>query len=870
MPKAELIITPCIFTDSGTRVMREASFPSILPSETTSRPLSWDERDPSTLAPSARWTIHPPPVSARRQHCSGSRPDSLFSAPSNLDDTRLDSDIQNYSQSTSFGGGYSDLMPNPSYQIRAFERFPQSPHTSEDDHHIMEGGPETSPFVDGHGLPIHAARLGPYSTSSQHPSTTSQLPVGMHSNFPNDTSGLASRTGSSAAGQSKPFPLSPPVQPQPHRSGLAYPAHQAMQGLAAPAHNPQPHNNISTAYALDTEAPHLRPHPGGRNRTRQPTIMDPLIPQTSGAHEDATVHQFFVTQAESHRRLPAQVTGDSTRVFSHEYNSNLSIHGTLLGASQPTGYMSTNMDLPRTDGYRQQCGASTDAQLSNYGQVVMSSEQSEHHLKESIITRPPQPRTASSNASLSRDSTTRGDSEEVSTELDLAYGNDGPASPSSRLPKKARAAFTEDARRETGETRKIGACIRCRFQRSRCIPDPDDPNRECKTCGDVRKESKKVVHRLPCLRWKIMDIVLSRIDAGPLGSLRLTERWQGFTLRDVSEWVGEDTRTINITLGICSIPLVLQVRKFKPRTGDVTYRCWRDGNNEKRVELAPYALASIKGTTQSLKEYLNANALKTLEAGCRDQNNDQLIRETYWWVIRQHENLKVDGLTDREQPEEWKFLADVLRLWMAIKHTIGSSYLCGTERLGMEPKTDDQSYPLFGRISTPRMVVAQNDSILASEIIAPLRRRVLKQLEAHLKANKPRSWFTLYLAVFLLLHNTSVVSADRRRHGRENGASKGYSLPRFVEELHIGANVLLAYWSYYRTDEDPLEVGCLDRHRSRLMDLTAEQFTFIQKSCKRMRDIRTTFKNVVNWDDQLYWVCRMFDKEWEASPHFIS
>ena len=177
-----------------------------------------------------------------------------------------------------------------------------------------------------------------------------------------------------------------------------------------------------------------------------------------------------------------------------------------------------------------------------------------------------------------------------------------------------------------------------------CIPDPDDPNRECKTCGDVRKESKKVVHRLPCLRWKIMDIVLSRIDAGPLGSLRLTERWQGFTLRDVSEWVGEGTRTINITLGICSIPLVLQVRKFKPRTGDVTYRCWRDGNNEKRVELAPYALASIKGTTQSLKEYLNANALKTLEAGCRDQNNDQLIRETYWWVIRQHENLKVRKL----------------------------------------------------------------------------------------------------------------------------------------------------------------------------------------------------------------------------------
>lgn len=57
-----------------------------------------------------------------------------------------------------------------------------------------------------------------------------------------------------------------------------------------------------------------------------------------------------------------------------------------------------------------------------------------------------------------------------------------------------------------------------------------------------------------------------------------------------------------------------------------------------------------------------------------------------------------------------------------------------------------------------------------------------------------------------------------------------------MEDLHEGANILLAHWHYYRTDEDPLEVDVIDKHRSRLQDLGAEQFTFVKKSCRVMRE----------------------------------
>lgn len=57
-----------------------------------------------------------------------------------------------------------------------------------------------------------------------------------------------------------------------------------------------------------------------------------------------------------------------------------------------------------------------------------------------------------------------------------------------------------------------------------------------------------------------------------------------------------------------------------------------------------------------------------------------------------------------------------------------------------------------------------------------------------------------------------------------------------MEELHEGANILLAHWHYYRTDEDPLEVDIMDQHRSRLADLKPEQFSLVKRSCVVMRE----------------------------------
>ncbi|KAL2113315.1 hypothetical protein VUR80DRAFT_4640 [Thermomyces stellatus] len=447
---------------------------------------------------------------------------------------------------------------------------------------------------------------------------------------------------------------------------------------------------------------------------------------------------------------------------------------------------------------------------------------------------------------------------------------DGGDERGSRPPgKQSRRKFSTDARRETAETRKTGACIRCRLQRSRCVMDPDDPTGECRTCQNVSKESRKVVHKLPCLRYKITEIRVSRAD-DDRGSLGLTKRWHGFDMKDIDDWVTPECRTIQLSLGVCSTPITIRVRKFRPIPGDVTYRCWRDGNVTKKTDIEPYALENIRESAKDVIAYLYNNAVKSLVALSKDESMSSITRETYRQAVQHYNALRVPELPDSQQREEWLFLTDVYRLWMAVRYTVGSSYVSGDDTLGMSPKLDDKSYPLWGRVSTPRMIIAQIDSINAQKILAPLRQRVLKTLETLIKANKTQHWFTIYIAIFLLLHNVSIISADRRRHGKANGATKGYSLPQVVEDLHEGANVLLAYWHYYRTDEDPLEVDPIDRHRSRLADLGAEQFSFVKKSCAVMREKREEFRRYPNWDDELYWVCRMFDKVWSPGESFRS
>ena len=66
---------------------------------------------------------------------------------------------------------------------------------------------------------------------------------------------------------------------------------------------------------------------------------------------------------------------------------------------------------------------------------------------------------------------------------------------------------------------------------------------------------------------------------------------------------------------------------------------------------------------------------------------------------------------------------------------------------------------------------AQIEVILIQCIMKPLRAMILEQLQSLILSHKPQNWFCIYLCVFLLLHNTSLITkqdiAYAKKHGRK-------------------------------------------------------------------------------------------------------
>ncbi|KAL7931300.1 hypothetical protein V8C35DRAFT_310034 [Trichoderma chlorosporum] len=468
------------------------------------------------------------------------------------------------------------------------------------------------------------------------------------------------------------------------------------------------------------------------------------------------------------------------------------------------------------------------------------------------------------------------------------------AASSTTAPKPKRGKLSPANRKQTAETRNMKACTRCRMQKMRCHPDPADPAGDCIGCKTFSKTSKKTIHRMPCYRGKITDAVLFR-----KGGLELTKRWKDGEMKDVADRPHpKDIRTILITLGICKEPIEVKVVAFKPQPGDVTARFWMDGEQgvRKKKDLAHYCLANIQKTAAYFEEYIKKNAVDVMwneRAGGSDQPRD-IIEQTYAYVIRHFQLLRRKHALPGKEERELNILGNLFILWFAMRHSTGSSWIQGKETLGMKPETRDETYPLYKRVSVPRMIIAQFDSINYTRIMSKCGKFVLSELESLMSRYQPEYFFLVYACLFILLREASCMSADRYRHARNNyGRSVRYSVPQFVESLHDSCNNLLQHWHYYNAKSWPKPSEAGDRFKTHLADVDADEYDLMMQALtdpavQKQLDIWRRFKaengqmsqpapsNVggsayegrqvfYDWDHPFYWVSQLFEEDWQ--PH---
>lgn len=120
----------------------------------------------------------------------------------------------------------------------------------------------------------------------------------------------------------------------------------------------------------------------------------------------------------------------------------------------------------------------------------------------------------------------------------------------------------------------------------------------------------------------------------------------------------------------------------------------------------------------------------------------------------------------------------------------------------MAPETVDRSYPLFGKVPLPPVMIQQLDMILTLGLLQPLRKKVLEDFQKIVLANKPRSWLTIYLCTFMFLHSCAALSAENYANARKHGLRvfsspsslwpKNFVLDSFLTS-HFPATILYAY-----------------------------------------------------------------------------
>ncbi len=92
----------------------------------------------------------------------------------------------------------------------------------------------------------------------------------------------------------------------------------------------------------------------------------------------------------------------------------------------------------------------------------------------------------------------------------------------------------------------------------------------------------------------------------------------------------------------------------------------------------------------------------------------------------------------------------------------------------MEPDPRE-GHPHRNQVSVPRMISAQFNNIGYCTILRPMRKVLLEELWGMMASKNPHHFFTIYLAVFMLLHEISAITKDRRRWADDNGLEVGNS-----------------------------------------------------------------------------------------------
>ncbi|KAI0107583.1 hypothetical protein GGR51DRAFT_548432 [Nemania sp. FL0031] len=415
---------------------------------------------------------------------------------------------------------------------------------------------------------------------------------------------------------------------------------------------------------------------------------------------------------------------------------------------------------------------------------------------------------------------------------------------------RRRGPFVNPAEREqTGLTRQLGACIRCRIQKARCVPDPANLRGPCLTCKMV---TETALSRPICVRKKVTEAKL--FSKGEHPQFRWSQRWKSMKIVDIKNWASSEVRTIWVTQDVAGLKYPLRVRKFIPVKGDSLRRSWCTREIERHYDCANYAIENMHEAGRNLETFVDSSIASSIDYYINE--SDWLLHETYHMALKHS--------TDSTDIEEKSLLRSLLRFWVSIRMESRSERICGSETLGMKPQDYDPECHNYNQVLIPPIMSAQIELIATATVLNPMSKRALGSLRKLIEKKRAASWFTSYLSIFILLHSCALLTDFESRQARKLGLKTRY-YGNFVEELHHGSTILLSYFHYCLKGSYPLFLDWNSSPDTALAQLTPEQAEFIQESVKQAANKRDHFRKIranKEFEDPYFFLSQLFDRDW--------
>ncbi|KAK4455198.1 hypothetical protein QBC34DRAFT_445463 [Podospora aff. communis PSN243] len=307
------------------------------------------------------------------------------------------------------------------------------------------------------------------------------------------------------------------------------------------------------------------------------------------------------------------------------------------------------------------------------------------------------------------------------------------AQASSHKIRKKRSPYQGAKKKDTHLTRQVHACVRCRMQRNRCVPDPTNPRGPCLTC-----QQKTVrMSRLPCLRYMVTDSTLFRTGLDYMPFYRahpmIGPNHGDFHLE--RQWTNSPSKLL--CLGQLQGPMSFQVelREFVPpaNSTDVDLK-------GRPMYAVPWAIADPDAVVQAMNEYIDRGVTQYLYE-CLDDTNALV-----WDIFQQAYRASVFPVPNR-------MLQKTLRLWVACRF-IESKWRCWAADGRQDPDLHNAPRdPFYDWDSLPSYLDYQIASIIIHRVLTPLRKDVLRELQGTFNIHSPKDWYITFLTSFILLQN---------------------------------------------------------------------------------------------------------------------